>query len=116
MGGIFMYTNEYDRWLHYELDDKDLKPELLSIQGDDEAIKDRFAVSLKFGTAGLRGVIGAGTNRMNVYTVRKATQGLANYLNMGCEWAVGEISSHTLVMGAHSIVPMETADTLREML
>ena len=70
-----MYTNEYDRWLHYELDDKDLKPELLSIQGDDEAIKDRFAVSLKFGTAGLRGVIGAGTNRMNVYVVRQATQG-----------------------------------------
>lgn len=80
MGGIFMYTNEYDRWLHYELDDKDLKPELLSIQGDDEAIKDRFAVSLKFGTAGLRGVIGAGTNRMNVYVVRQATQGLANWV------------------------------------
>ena len=41
---------------------------------------------------------------------------LANYLNMGCEWAVGEISSHTMVMGAHSVIPLETADTLREML
>ena len=75
-----MYKNEYERWLNFDLDDKDLKPELLSVQGDDEAIKDRFAVALKFGTAGLRGVIGAGTNRMNVYVVRQATQGLANWV------------------------------------
>ncbi|MDD3430096.1 MAG: phospho-sugar mutase [Oscillospiraceae bacterium] len=76
-----MYKKEYERWLSKQLEDKDLAPELLSIQGNEEEIKDRFAVELAFGTAGLRGVIGAGTNRMNIYVVRKATQGLANYLN-----------------------------------
>ena len=75
-----MYKNECERWLAFDLDDPDLKPELESVKDDDEAIKDRFAVSLKFGTAGLRGVIGAGTNRMNVYVVRQATQGLANWV------------------------------------
>ena len=75
-----MYKEMYSRWLAANLDDPDLKPELESIQNDDAAIQDRFAVALKFGTAGLRGVIGAGTNRMNIYTVRKATQGLANYI------------------------------------
>ena len=80
-GGILMYQQEYERWLAAELEDKDLKPELLSIQGIDAEIQDRFAVELEFGTAGLRGVLGAGTNRMNIYMVRKATQGLANYLN-----------------------------------
>ncbi len=75
-----MYQEEYERWLAADLDDTDLKPELESVRGDDEAIQDRFAVALKFGTAGLRGVIGAGTNRMNVYVVRQATQGLANWV------------------------------------
>lgn len=75
-----MYKSEYERWLAYELDDADLKPELESVKDNDEAIQDRFAVSLQFGTAGLRGVIGAGTNRMNVYVVRQATQGLANWV------------------------------------
>ena len=75
-----MYQEEYERWLAADLDDADLKPELESVRGDDEAIQDRFAVALKFGTAGLRGVIGAGTNRMNVYVVRQATQGLANWV------------------------------------
>ena len=75
-----MYQDMYERWLAAELDDADLKPELESVKGDDAAIQDRFAVALKFGTAGLRGVIGAGTNRMNIYTVAKASQGLADYL------------------------------------
>ena len=75
-----MYQDMYERWLSAGLDDPDLKPELESIRGDDAAIQDRFAVALKFGTAGLRGVIGAGTNRMNVYVVRQATQGLANWV------------------------------------
>ena len=75
-----MYQDMYERWLAAELDDADLKPELESVKGDDAAIQDRFAVALKFGTAGLRGVIGAGTNRMNIYVVRRATQGLANYI------------------------------------
>lgn len=73
--------NEYERWLSVSLDDPDLTEELKAIQGKPEEINDRFYRNLEFGTGGLRGVIGAGTNRMNVYTVRKATQGLANYLN-----------------------------------
>ena len=75
-----MYQDMYERWLAADLDDPDLKPELESVKGDDAAIQDRFAVALKFGTAGLRGVIGAGTNRMNIYVVRQATQGLANWV------------------------------------
>ena len=61
---------EYERWLSVELDDPDLKEELLSVKDQPEEINDRFYRDLAFGTGGLRGVIGAGTNRMNVYTVR----------------------------------------------
>ena len=75
-----MYNEEYKRWMAADLEDADLKPELSKIEGNDEEIKDRFAVALKFGTAGLRGVLGAGTNRMNIYVVRQATQGLANWV------------------------------------
>ena len=75
-----MYLDEYKRWLAAELEDADLKPELAKIEGNDDEIKDRFAVALKFGTAGLRGVLGAGTNRMNIYVVRQATQGLENWV------------------------------------
>ena len=75
-----MYQEEYKRWLEADLEDADLSPELARIEGNDEEIKDRFAVALKFGTAGLRGVLGAGTNRMNIYVVRQATQGLANWV------------------------------------
>ena len=75
-----MYQDEYKRWLAADLEDADLKPELAKIEGKDDEIKDRFAVALKFGTAGLRGVLGAGTNRMNIYVVRQATQGLANWV------------------------------------
>ena len=70
----------YNLWLEKATADKDLQDELLSVCGKDEEINDRFYRELAFGTGGLRGVIGAGTNRMNYYTVRKATQGLANYL------------------------------------
>ena len=75
-------TNDlYNRWLAQpDLDDA-VKAELVSIAGDGDAVTDRFYRDLEFGTGGLRGVIGAGTNRMNLYTVRKATQGLADYLN-----------------------------------
>ena len=75
-----MYQKEYERWLAADLEDPDLTPELSKIQGNDDEIKERFAVALKFGTAGLRGVLGAGTNRMNIYVVRQATQGLANWV------------------------------------
>ena len=75
-----MYKKEYERWLAHNLEDPDLMPELLRIRDNDDEIKDRFAVSLKFGTAGLRGTLGAGTNRMNIWVVRQATQGLANWV------------------------------------
>ena len=75
-----MYLEDYKRWAAAELEDPDLTRELKEIAGDDEQIRDRFAVALKFGTAGLRGVLGAGTNRMNIYVVRQATQGLANWV------------------------------------
>ena len=75
-----MYQDEYKRWLHAELQDVDLKTELQNIEGDDDAIKERFAVALKFGTAGLRGTLGAGTNRMNIWVVRQATQGVADWV------------------------------------
>ena len=75
-----MYQKEYERWLAADLEDCDLNPELAKIEGNDDEIKDRFAVALAFGTAGLRGVLGAGTNRMNIYVVRQATQGLANWV------------------------------------
>lgn len=75
-----MYQEDYERWLAADLQDVDLKTELQGIKGDDEAIKDRFAVALKFGTAGLRGTLGAGTNRMNIWVVRQATQGVADWV------------------------------------
>ena len=75
-----MYLDDYKRWAKTELEDADLTAELESIAGNDEEIKERFAVSLKFGTAGLRGVLGVGSNRMNIYVVRQATQGLANWV------------------------------------
>ena len=71
----------YDLWCKNAKEDPDLKAELDKIKGDSEAINDRFYRDLEFGTGGLRGVIGAGTNRMNIYTVRRATQGFADYLN-----------------------------------
>lgn len=74
-----MYNEEYERWLQ-TVKEKDLQEELALIKGDEEQIKDRFLLNLEFGTAGLRGVLGAGTNRMNIYTAAKATQGLANFL------------------------------------
>lgn len=70
----------YDLWLENAVDDPDLKTELEAMKGDNEAIKDSFYRELEFGTGGLRGVLGAGSNRLNVYTIRRATQGLANYL------------------------------------
>lgn len=75
------YNSLYELWLKNAVNDPDLVNELESIKGNDAEILDRFYRSLEFGTGGLRGVIGAGTNRMNVYTVAQATQGLADYLN-----------------------------------
>lgn len=74
------YLKEYERWCTESAFDEETKKELLGIKEDEEEIKDRFYKELEFGTAGLRGIIGMGTNRMNKYTVGKATQGLANYI------------------------------------
>jgi phosphoglucomutase len=74
------YKKMYEEWLTNPYFDAATKEELKKIAGDENEIKERFYADLEFGTAGLRGIIGAGTNRMNIYTVRKATQGLANYI------------------------------------
>lgn len=74
------YLSNYNEWLTNESFDEGTKAELKGISGDDKEIQDRFYRELEFGTGGLRGVIGAGTNRINIYTIRKATQGLANYI------------------------------------
>lgn len=74
------YMETYKQWIDNPYFDEETKKELKGIEGNEAEIKERFYADLEFGTAGLRGVIGAGTNRMNIYTVRKATQGLANYI------------------------------------
>ena len=74
------YMKIYEQWLADPYFDEDTKNELRAIAGDENEIRERFYMDLEFGTAGLRGIIGAGTNRMNIYTVRRATQGLANYI------------------------------------
>lgn len=74
------YLNEYKKWCTSDVFDEETKKELLNIKDNKKEIEDRFYKELEFGTAGLRGIIGAGTNRMNIYTVGKATQGLANYI------------------------------------
>ena len=75
-----MYMDDYRRWCAATLEDPALTAELKEIAGDENEIKERFAIALEFGTGGLRGVLGAGSNRMNIYTVRQATQGLANWV------------------------------------
>ena len=74
------YLKKYNEWLESHEIDEETKEELRKIKNNEKEIKDRFYKDLEFGTAGLRGVVGAGTNRMNKYTVGKATQGLANYI------------------------------------
>ena len=74
------YKEIYEDWLVNPCFNEETKEELKQIANDENEIKERFYTELKFGTAGLRGIIGAGTNRMNIYTVRKATQGLSNYI------------------------------------
>ena len=74
------YMDMYRFWCENNYFDEQTKAELKGIEGDETEIKDRFYRDLEFGTGGLRGIIGAGTNRINLYTVRKATQGLANFI------------------------------------
>ena len=84
----------YEQWLHDFADDQETVQDLLAIRDDPKEIEDRFYRELEFGTGGLRGVVGAGTNRMNIYTVRKATQGLANYILKQGTQAKGIAISH----------------------
>ena len=79
------YMKIYEQWLADPYFDEDTKNELRAIADDENEIKERFYMDLEFGTAGLRGIIGAGINRMNIYTVRRATQGLANYIKNRAE-------------------------------
>lgn len=74
------YMESYREWLENPYFDEETKAELKAIQNDEKEIRERFYADLEFGTGGLRGIIGAGINRMNKYTVRKATQGLANFI------------------------------------
>lgn len=74
------FTKTYERWLAYPGLDKNLREELLAIRGDDEAIAERFSMTLGFGTGGMRGLLGAGTNRINIYTIMKATAGFAAFI------------------------------------
>ena len=74
------YMDVYNEWISNPYFDEETKAELLAIKDDDKEIQERFYKDLEFGTAGLRGIIGAGINRMNIYVVRRATQGLANYI------------------------------------
>lgn len=74
------YLQKYEEWCKNEVFDEETRKELLNLKGNDKEIKERFYKDLEFGTGGLRGIIGAGTNRMNIYTVGKATQGLANFI------------------------------------
>ncbi len=82
------YKEIYEQWVNDEYFDEKTRAELKSIEGDDKEIQERFYKSLEFGTGGLRGIIGAGTNRMNIYTVSKATQGFANYIKKQGDEAV----------------------------
>ncbi|MCT4545155.1 MAG: phospho-sugar mutase [Vallitalea sp.] len=82
------YIKKYKEWIENEYFDEDTKKELINIKDNDNEIKERFYKDLEFGTGGLRGIIGAGTNRMNIYTVRKTTQGLANYIILEGEEAI----------------------------
>ena len=75
------YMEEYKRWCELAKGDTDVINELKNIEGDEARIEDAFYRNLAFGTGGLRGTIGAGTNRMNIHTIAKASQGLADYVN-----------------------------------
>lgn len=98
------YMDTYKKWCTDNYFDEDTKKELLALQGNDAEIEDRFYRQLEFGTGGLRGVIGAGTNRMNIYTVRQATQGLANYI-ISQNGQEKELPSHTIPESCHRNLP-----------
>ena len=107
------YQSTLDLWLARAVEDPDLAAELGAVRSDPDAVTDRFYRDLAFGTGGLRGVIGAGTNRMNLYTVRRATQGLADYLNASglpkFEGAAGMTVMQSLMAGLRKAPPASIA-------
>ena len=103
-------TELYKLWCEKAVDDPDLQTELKSIEGDDDAILDRFYRNLEFGTGGLRGVIGAGAYRLNVYTIRRATQGLADYVNQAFKDAAVAVSYDSRIKS--DVFAKETAAVL----
>ena len=107
------YREKYDEWLTSTYFDAETKAELKEIESNEKEIEDRFYKDLEFGTAGLRGVIGAGTNRMNIYTVRKATQGLANYI-AGKVRRHRALRLHTIPDGCPRNLRMKQRSALRQ--
>ena len=96
---------EYYRWVDWAVEDSDIKEELNNIAGNYDKIEDAFYRNLEFGTGGLRGVIGAGTNRMNIYTVAKASQGLARYVKKQGYGATSIAVSYDSVSYTHLTLP-----------
>ena len=90
----------YELWLEKTKNDPELNEELVCVRGNEDEIADRFYRSLEFGTAGLRGVLGAGTNRMNIYTVNQVTQGLCDFLNDKYEQAAVAIAYDSRINSA----------------
>ena len=103
-------TELYKLWCEKAVDDPDLQTELKAVEGDDDAILDRFYRDLEFGTGGLRGVIGAGSYRMNIYTIRRATQGLADYVNQAFKDAAVAVSYDSRIKS--DVFAKETAAVL----
>ena len=106
------YKEVYEQWLSNPYFDEATKEELKNIAEDDNEIKERFYMDLEFGTAGLRGIIGAGTNRMNIYVVRRATQGLANYIAKVDKNRV--LRSHTIPVICHRNLPRKQLSVLQQ--
>ena len=100
------FMKNYKLWLEDDYFDADTKAELKAIENDPKEIEERFYKNLEFGTGGLRGIIGAGTNRMNIYTVSKATQGFANYIKKQGDAAVKKaLLSLTIRATIHPSLP-----------
>lgn len=104
--------NEFQRWLAFTYDNSEFRKQLLALYGNDEEIVDSFYDSLKFGTSGIRGIIGPGTNRINEYVIRRATQGLANYLNKNNDEQPSVVISYDNREGSEYFAH-ETATVLR---
>jgi phosphoglucomutase len=98
----------YKKWIDSQIVNEESRKELLTIQNDDAKIEEGFYKNLEFGTDGLRGIIGAGTNRINIYTVRKATQGLANFINLS-----SSNKSKSVAIAYHSRHYSDVFDSLR---